>query len=163
MEHPPSIIPAQRAVATRAHVGVVGLGRSAKCCSPTDNPTRSLRMSWFARASDGYSHIWKSVLGPLFTRYDGAAQIEINDFGATPGGGMCGSRKRSKPPNRARRMSTPASAYRAAAARHSFIELPARERAAALLDPGTFRELLGPFDRLESPWLAAARRRLPVR
>ncbi|CAB3751522.1 biotin-independent malonate decarboxylase subunit beta [Paraburkholderia humisilvae] len=35
----------------------------------------------------------------------------------------------------------------------SFIELPARERARALLDPGTFRELLGPFDRIESPWL----------
>jgi malonate decarboxylase beta subunit len=29
----------------------------------------------------------------------------------------------------------------------------ARERARALLDPGTFRELLGPFDRVESPWL----------
>jgi malonate decarboxylase beta subunit len=29
----------------------------------------------------------------------------------------------------------------------------ARERARAILDPGTFRELLGPFDRLESPWL----------
>ncbi|MEJ0003369.1 MAG: biotin-independent malonate decarboxylase subunit beta [Pararobbsia sp.] len=39
-------------------------------------------------------------------------------------------------------------------ARHSFIELGARERAKALLDDGTFRELLGPFDRLESPWLA---------
>ncbi len=39
-------------------------------------------------------------------------------------------------------------------ARHSFIELTARERARALLDPGTFRELIGPFDRLESPWLA---------
>jgi malonate decarboxylase beta subunit len=39
-------------------------------------------------------------------------------------------------------------------ARHSFIELSARERAQALLDPGSFRELLGPFDRLESPWLA---------
>ena len=35
----------------------------------------------------------------------------------------------------------------------SFIELPARERARALLDTGTFRELLGPFDKLESPWL----------
>ena len=39
-------------------------------------------------------------------------------------------------------------------ARHSFIELTARERARTLLDAGTFRELLGPFDRLESPWLA---------
>jgi malonate decarboxylase beta subunit len=37
--------------------------------------------------------------------------------------------------------------------RESFIELTARERARALLDAGSFRELLGPFDRLESPWL----------
>ncbi|MDZ3991476.1 biotin-independent malonate decarboxylase subunit beta [Pseudomonas sp. Teo4] len=36
----------------------------------------------------------------------------------------------------------------------SFVELAARQRARALLDPGTFRELLGPFDRLMSPWLA---------
>ena len=38
-------------------------------------------------------------------------------------------------------------------ARDSFIELPARERARALLDAGSFRELLGPFERLKSPWL----------
>jgi len=37
---------------------------------------------------------------------------------------------------------------------HSFIELGARQRAKALLDPGSFRELVGPFDRLMSPWLA---------
>ena len=37
--------------------------------------------------------------------------------------------------------------------RRSVIEMRARERAQALLDPGSFRELLGPFDRLESPWL----------
>jgi malonate decarboxylase beta subunit len=37
--------------------------------------------------------------------------------------------------------------------RQSVIEMRARERAQSLLDPGTFRELLGPFDRLESPWL----------
>ena len=37
--------------------------------------------------------------------------------------------------------------------RQSVIEMRARERARALLDPGTFRELLGPFDRVESPWL----------
>jgi malonate decarboxylase beta subunit len=34
-----------------------------------------------------------------------------------------------------------------------FTELSARERAAALLDPGTSRELIGPFERLESPHL----------
>jgi malonate decarboxylase beta subunit len=38
--------------------------------------------------------------------------------------------------------------------RVSIAELSARERAQATLDLGTFRELLGPFDHLESPWLA---------
>jgi len=38
-------------------------------------------------------------------------------------------------------------------ARESYIELTARERAVRVLDPGTFRELAGPFDRLTSPWL----------
>ncbi|WP_354683888.1 biotin-independent malonate decarboxylase subunit beta [Cupriavidus necator] len=38
-------------------------------------------------------------------------------------------------------------------ARDSFIELGARERARVLLDAGTFRELAGPFDGLQSPWL----------
>jgi malonate decarboxylase beta subunit len=38
--------------------------------------------------------------------------------------------------------------------RRSFIELNARERAKALFDSGTARELAGPFDRIESPWLA---------
>jgi malonate decarboxylase beta subunit len=37
--------------------------------------------------------------------------------------------------------------------RESFLELDARERAHSLLDDGTARELLGPFDRVESPWL----------
>jgi malonate decarboxylase beta subunit len=36
--------------------------------------------------------------------------------------------------------------------RRSFVEMTARERAQALLEPGA-RELLGPFDRLHSPWL----------
>ncbi|MBV9874665.1 MAG: biotin-independent malonate decarboxylase subunit beta [Verrucomicrobia bacterium] len=38
--------------------------------------------------------------------------------------------------------------------RRSFIELNARERAKALFDSETARELAGPFDRIESPWLA---------
>jgi malonate decarboxylase beta subunit len=38
--------------------------------------------------------------------------------------------------------------------RRSFIELSARERAKYLFDAGTSRELAGPFDRIESPWLA---------
>jgi malonate decarboxylase beta subunit len=37
--------------------------------------------------------------------------------------------------------------------RHSFIELSARDRAKSLFDSGIARELAGPFDRIESPWL----------
>ena len=38
--------------------------------------------------------------------------------------------------------------------RESFVELDARGRARALLDAGTFRELIDPFERMTSPWLA---------
>ena len=37
----------------------------------------------------------------------------------------------------------------------SFIELKARQRAHALLDDGSYRELLNPFEGITSPWLAA--------
>ncbi|GJM67905.1 hypothetical protein HMSSN036_01210 [Paenibacillus macerans] len=36
---------------------------------------------------------------------------------------------------------------------NSFVELNGRDRARALLDEGTFRELLGPLDKLQSPHL----------
>jgi malonate decarboxylase beta subunit len=37
--------------------------------------------------------------------------------------------------------------------RKSFIELDGRARGQSLFDEGTWRELVGPFDRIESPWL----------
>jgi malonate decarboxylase beta subunit len=37
--------------------------------------------------------------------------------------------------------------------RRSFIELDGRARAQSLFDEGTWKELVGPFDRIESPWL----------
>ena len=43
--------------------------------------------------------------------------------------------------------------FRQFLARKSFIELGARARARAVLDKDSFREILGPFDRLKSPWL----------
>jgi malonate decarboxylase beta subunit len=46
-----------------------------------------------------------------------------------------------------------AAGYRRFLERRSFIEMSARERVRAVLDPGTFREMLGPFDRIKSPWL----------
>ena len=38
--------------------------------------------------------------------------------------------------------------------KHSFVELGARQRAKALLDAGTYRELIDPFQRVMSPWLS---------
>jgi malonate decarboxylase delta subunit len=85
MEHLTFDYPAQRAVTTRAHVGVVGSGDLEVLLSPAAG-AGALSAHVVVRTSvDGYSHIWKSVLDRFFTRYDGAAQIEINDFGATPG------------------------------------------------------------------------------
>ena len=88
MEHLTFDYPAQRAVTTRAHVGVVGSGDLEVLLSPavTAASGSALAAHVVVRTSvDGYSHIWKSVLDRFFTRYDGAAHIEINDFGATPG------------------------------------------------------------------------------
>lgn len=97
MEHLTFDYPARRAVTTRAHVGVVGSGDLEVLLSPPDgggvsggaggvSGADALTAHVVVRTSvDGYSHIWKSVLDRFFTRYDGAAQIEINDFGATPG------------------------------------------------------------------------------
>jgi malonate decarboxylase delta subunit len=82
MEHLTFDYPARRAVTTRAHVGVVGSGDLEVLLSPAATMTAQV----IVRTSvDGYSHIWKSVLDRFFTRFDGAVQIEINDFGATPG------------------------------------------------------------------------------
>ena len=39
------------------------------------------------------------------------------------------------------------------AERNSFVELEARARVRALLDAGSFRELIDPFQRVSSPWL----------
>ena len=74
--------PAQRAITTRSHVGVVGSGDLEVMLSTAG----AMKATVTVRPRvDGYGHIWKSVLDRFFTRYDGAAQIEINDFGATPG------------------------------------------------------------------------------
>ncbi len=35
--------------------------------------------------SDGFKEVWQNVLNRFFARYPLLAEIEINDFGATPG------------------------------------------------------------------------------
>jgi malonate decarboxylase delta subunit len=74
--------PATREVRQRAHVGVVGSGDLEVLLSPSETP----RAEVVIRTSvDGYEHVWKSVLDRFFARYDAAARLELNDFGATPG------------------------------------------------------------------------------
>lgn len=82
MEHLTFDYPARRAVATRVHVGVVGSGDLEVLLAPNDAMQARVVVN---TSVDGYGHIWKSVLDRFFSRYDGAASIEINDFGATPG------------------------------------------------------------------------------
>ena len=63
-------------------MGVVGSGDLEVLLAPSGTMQARVVVN---TSVDGYSHIWKSVLERFFTRYDGAASIEINDFGATPG------------------------------------------------------------------------------
>jgi malonate decarboxylase acyl carrier protein len=74
--------PATRTVLHRAHVGVVGSGDLEVLLEPSPDQ----RAHVVVRTSvDGYGAVWKVVLDRFFSRYHGAAAIEINDFGATPG------------------------------------------------------------------------------
>jgi malonate decarboxylase delta subunit len=74
--------PATRTVTRRAHVGVVGSGDLEVLLSPSGSAGAEVVIR---TSVDGYAHVWKSVLDRFFTRYDGAARLELNDFGATPG------------------------------------------------------------------------------
>jgi malonate decarboxylase delta subunit len=66
----------------RAHVGVVGSGDLEVLMEPSGKPTAEVRVR---TSVDGYTQVWKDVLDRFFSRFDRAARIEINDFGATPG------------------------------------------------------------------------------
>src|SRR5258707_8152748 len=73
---------ASQPVKHRAHVGVVGSGDMEVLLEPSlDQATHvAIRTS-----VDGFGETWKAVLDRFFHRYQHAANIEINDWGATPG------------------------------------------------------------------------------
>lgn len=74
--------PASEVVMRSAHVGVVGSGDLEVLLEPSQD--RAAHVS--VRTSvDGYDQVWKNVLDRFFARFRGAADIQINDFGATPG------------------------------------------------------------------------------
>jgi malonate decarboxylase delta subunit len=66
----------------RAHVGVVGSGDLEVLIEPSNQPTAQVRVR---TSVDGYAPVWKAVLDRFFSRFERAAHVEINDFGATPG------------------------------------------------------------------------------
>jgi malonate decarboxylase beta subunit len=141
--------PAAKPVLHHAHVGVVGSGDLEVLLEPSPSPQALVNV---CTSVDGYSETWRAVLDRFFFRYRGAVRIDINDFGATPGMVTLRLEQAVAPPD-----TNPVSTFSDFTGRlsfNSFIELNARERAKALLDPGTFHELLGPFDRIQSPWLA---------
>jgi malonate decarboxylase delta subunit len=69
-------------VPRRAHVGVVGSGDMEILLEPAKTSKATVKIT---TSVDGYGQIWKAVLDRFFANYQGAADIEINDFGATPG------------------------------------------------------------------------------
>jgi len=74
--------PATGRVPRRAHVGVVGSGDLEVLLEPS---TESKAIVKIRTSVDGFDEYWKAVLDRFFSKYQGAALIEINDFGATPG------------------------------------------------------------------------------
>lgn len=74
--------PAREAVARRVHVGVVGSGDLEVLLEPSADGDAHVAVT---TSVDGFGTVWQHVLDRFFTRFDRAAAIEINDFGATPG------------------------------------------------------------------------------
>jgi malonate decarboxylase delta subunit len=73
---------ARRKVPKRSHVGVVGSGDLEVLLEPAGEAAASVRIR---TSAEGFETTWKAVLDRFFSQYDGAARIEINDAGATPG------------------------------------------------------------------------------
>lgn len=73
---------AKKPLTRRAHVGVVGSGDLEVLMEPSNKTTAHVRVR---TSVDGYAQVWKSVIDRFFARFERAASVEINDFGATPG------------------------------------------------------------------------------
>ncbi len=74
--------PASDPVPHRAHVGVVGSADLEILLEPSKDQKAHVTIR---TSVEGFGNTWKAVLDRFFERYQGAAAIEINDFGATPG------------------------------------------------------------------------------
>jgi malonate decarboxylase delta subunit len=74
--------PAREPVRRRVHVGVVGSGDLEVLLEPSADAQAHVTVR---TSVDGYATTWQALFDRFFSRYQGAARIEINDAGATPG------------------------------------------------------------------------------
>jgi malonate decarboxylase delta subunit len=73
---------AKEKITMTAHVGGVSSGDLEIIFSPAENLKTTVEI---ITCFDGNQKIWKSVLDRFFDQHSIAAEIKINDFGATPG------------------------------------------------------------------------------
>lgn len=73
---------ATKALANRAHVGVVGSGDLEVLLEPALDELATVTVR---TGTEGFSGTWKAVLDRFFAIHAIAAKVTINDFGATPG------------------------------------------------------------------------------
>lgn len=74
--------PARFPVSQRVQVGVVGSGDLEVLLEPSLDGRAHVVVT---TSVTGFQAAWRNVLERFFARFEGAANIEINDFGATPG------------------------------------------------------------------------------
>ena len=74
--------PATAVVSRRVHVGVVASGDLEVLLEPAPRSQSNVTVN---TSVSGFGPVWKRVLDRFFSHFQGAVEIEINDFGATPG------------------------------------------------------------------------------
>ncbi len=74
--------PASKSINRPAHVGVVGSGDLEVLVEPSNNNEASFEVR---TGITGFQETWKKVIERFMSQNDIAANITINDFGATPG------------------------------------------------------------------------------
>lgn len=74
--------PATGHLHSRSHVGVVGSGDLEILLEPAEGEYAEVVVR---TGTIGFKETWSAVLQRFFTQHDVAANIKINDFGATPG------------------------------------------------------------------------------
>ncbi|MGL4861169.1 MAG: biotin-independent malonate decarboxylase subunit beta, partial [Enterobacteriaceae bacterium] len=136
-------LPAQQPLTQHQMAGVVASGDLEVIYSPAQEGQLTVKVQ---TSANGQQQVWRNI----FTRLSAqmalpAGQLEIHDFAATPGMVKLRLQQCLLPS-----LDTAPSPH---ADQQSFIELSARERVKTLLDPGSFRELLGPWEHIASPWL----------